>query len=502
MKKYFAYVRVSTTRQGEQGVSLKEQREAVDRFTNAGSMKVTEWFEEQETAAKQGRPVFNQMLKRLKNGEADGVIMHKIDRSARNLRDWAEVGLLIDQGIEVHFANEALDLSSRGGRLSADIQAVVAADFIRNLREETKKGFYGRLKQGLLPRPAPLGYLNQGKGNPKTIDPEKGPLVRQAFELYATGRYGLNGLVQEMYILGLRGRRGKIVSRNGIARMLANPFYIGLIKIKKAGETYLGVHEPLVPKLVFDRVQQTLLGKRVRGNGRHTFLFSRLIQCKHCNRSLIAEGHKNRTYYRCHTQGCPSTIFREDRIDETVRLLLKSFSLCPEEAELLDQHAAEMKERYVAQSQTLLEQLRFREKALFDRQNRLTDAYLEGTLEKSEYGQRKTTLVTERRDIEDMLQDLGRGNIKRFALLDKYVDLTKRAYLLYENGIFSEQRDLLQETLLTRRANGKSLEFTLRKRLSEVATRPLCSSGSPHRIECLRFWQSWIQQILDEPSGN
>ncbi len=52
---------------------------------------------------------------------------------------------------EVHFANESLDLQSRGGRLSADIQAVVAADYIRNLREETRKGFYGRLKQGLCP---------------------------------------------------------------------------------------------------------------------------------------------------------------------------------------------------------------------------------------------------------------------------------------------------------------------------------------------------------------
>jgi site-specific DNA recombinase len=70
-------------------------------------------------------------------------------RSARNLKDWADLGELIDSDLEVHFANESLDLHSRGGRLSADIQAVVAADYIRNLREERIKGFYGRLKQGL-----------------------------------------------------------------------------------------------------------------------------------------------------------------------------------------------------------------------------------------------------------------------------------------------------------------------------------------------------------------
>src|SRR5256885_4492354 len=111
------------------------------------------------------------MLKLLQASKADGVIIHKIDRGARNLKDWADLGELIDSGIEVHFANEGLDLNSRGGRLSADIQAVVAADYIRNLREEAKKGFYGRLKQGFFPMPARIGYLDNGAGRPKTIDP-------------------------------------------------------------------------------------------------------------------------------------------------------------------------------------------------------------------------------------------------------------------------------------------------------------------------------------------
>src|SRR5579863_5439512 len=181
MSRYFGYVRVSTIKQGEQGVSLQQQREAIERYAQRNSCDVVQWFEEQETAAKRGRPVFGEMIKLLKRGKARGVIIHKIDRSARNLRDWADLGELIDQGVEVCFANESLDLRSRGGRLSADIQAVVAADYIRNLREETRKGFYGRLKQGLYPMPAPLGYLDKGQGQPKDIDPATAPLVREAF---------------------------------------------------------------------------------------------------------------------------------------------------------------------------------------------------------------------------------------------------------------------------------------------------------------------------------
>src|SRR5258708_10868791 len=153
MKPLYAYTRVTTGKQGERGSSPQEQKAAIENYARRHGMTISRWFEERETAAKRGRTMFNTMLRALAKGEAAGVIIHKIDRSARNLRDWADLGELIDRGVEVHFAHESIDLQSRGGRLSADIQAVVAADFIRNLRQEIRKGFLGRLKQGLYPRP-------------------------------------------------------------------------------------------------------------------------------------------------------------------------------------------------------------------------------------------------------------------------------------------------------------------------------------------------------------
>jgi site-specific DNA recombinase len=141
MGTYFAYARVSTPRQGEKGVSLPEQKEAIERYAKAHSLAIARWFEERESASQAGRHAFNQMLQMLRLGRAQGVIIHKIDRSARNLEDWTDVGKLVDAGVEVHFATENLDLRTVAGRLSADIQAVVAAHYSRNLREEVKKGF-------------------------------------------------------------------------------------------------------------------------------------------------------------------------------------------------------------------------------------------------------------------------------------------------------------------------------------------------------------------------
>src|ERR1700748_119531 len=155
---FFGYLRVSTPKQGER-VSLLTQKEEIIRFATRRGFTVTAWFEEKETAAKRGRPVFGEVLCRLRTGEADGLIVYKVDRSARNLKDWADLGELIDTGVPVYFAGDALDMSSRSSRLAADIQAVVAADYIRNVRDEAKRGIQKRLEQGFLPCYAPVGYL-------------------------------------------------------------------------------------------------------------------------------------------------------------------------------------------------------------------------------------------------------------------------------------------------------------------------------------------------------
>src|ERR1019366_2041091 len=241
MKNVYGYIRVSTAKQGE-GVSLIVQKEAITRYAGQYSLNILNWFEEKETAAKQGRPLFTAMMKLLKAKKADGVIIHKIDRSARNLKDWADLGNLIDQGVEVHFAHESLDLQARGGRLSADIQAVIAADYIRNLRQEAIKGIYGRLIQGIYPFAAPAGYINNGQGKFKTIDPIQGALVRKTFELYATRKHTLHTLQVHMEKLGLKNIKQKRLNLNSLSILLNNPFYMGIIKVK--GMTFDGGHQP------------------------------------------------------------------------------------------------------------------------------------------------------------------------------------------------------------------------------------------------------------------
>ncbi len=385
MKKFFGYTRVSTVKQGEHGVSLKEQRDAIERYVQRNNLEIASWFEEQQTAAKRGRPVFSRMIKLLRSGQSAGVIIHKIDRSARNLKDWADLGELIDSGVEVHFANEALDLNSRGGRLSADIQAVVAADYIRNLREETKKGFYGRLKQGLFPRPAPMGYLNTKPGQVKIVDPKTAPLVKQAFQIYAEAKVNLKELVEQMFALGLKSPSGKKYHPNSLSLMLNNQFYMGLIRIKKNNETFAGQHEAIISKSLYDRVQEVLTGKTNKKINKYEFLFRRLFHCNLCGHCLVGETHKGHVYYRCHTKNCETRYFTERRLEEPVVEQLKKLEFTEEEKTYFQKKLQSMNQNDEQERGKLLHSLKLQQEQVNARTNKLTDAYLDQALDREAF---------------------------------------------------------------------------------------------------------------------
>ena len=495
MRNFFGYIRVSTARQGEKGVSLQEQREAILRCSERLGYQITSWFEERETAAKRGRPIFNEMLKRLRKGQAHGVLIHKIDRSARNLRDWADLGELIDRGIEVSFANENLDLQSRGGRLSADIQAVVAADFIRNLREETRKGMRGRLRQGLLPFGAPIGYLNMGKGNPKEIDPVSGPLVKKAFQLYGRGTCSFRQLVEELRHWGLRNHRGGKVTRNGISSMLNNPFYIGLIHIKRTGETFEGCHQPLISKALFDRVQAVMRGKTVACTQRHEFVFQRLLVCQGCGHSLTGETHKGYIYYCCHTKNCLTTCVREERVEEDVEEKLASLRLTDGELNYVQQKVTALREHWVTEKDSLQNALRLRLGQVGERLNRLTDAFLDGAVERELFENKKASLLMERKDLEEKMAQLDKKGSSTADRVQEFLELANSAQLTYKTGLPDEKREILKTVTSNRTVLGKNVEITLSKPFFLISTRGGVPGGSPKR-DRLRTLDTLVDKLV------
>ena len=483
MKSYFAYIRVSTVKQGEHGSSLQEQRDAITIFATRHGLHIVSWFEERETAAKIGRHEFSRMLAGIKKGKAAGVIFHKIDRSARNLKDWGVIQDLADLGVDVRFTQESIDLASNEGKLTGDFLAVISAHYIRNLRDEVRKGIRGRLKQGLYPFKAPTGYLDQGGGKAKIPDPQRAPLIRAAFELYSTGTFSLYTLSDELCQRGLRNRSGKKVGVNRLSGILRNPFYIGIIRMKRSGESYPGAHEPIVSKMIFDRVQRILDGKCTKGVIVHDFLFRRMIRCVHCRYRLVGETKKGHVYYRCHTRTCPTLSLREELVDAFIRGQLAPLGLLEDDADEMRGKAAllasDSAKTLEDQSQAVSLQL----ENLSGRLARLMDVYLDGAVDRQLFEEKKLALLMERKTLEEHQAKIASGKQTFVDQLLQYIGLLETLPLSYEIGIPLEKRRLVKTVTSDLSGDRKNVVVGLKSPFREMAELALVPTGGPLRGE-------------------
>lgn len=464
MKRCFAYIRVSTVKQGD-GVSLAAQREAIEAFAIRHQIAISKWFEEKETAAKGGRPLFNQMMKELRQGKAQGLVIHKIDRSARNFADWAKIGDLQDAGIDIHFATESLDFSSRGGRLTADIQAVIAADYIRNLREETIKGINGRLKQGLYPFYAPIGYLDNGGGKVKTLDPLRAPLVKLAFELYANRQYSLRGLHAELARRGLTNRKGGRLTLSGLGTMLSNPFYTGIVQIQRTGMTYRGVHERLISTHLFERVQAVKSGKCGPKLTRHDHIYRGLFRCGHCEGPMVPELQKGHVYYRCTKRDCPTKTVREEAIEAAIEACLHCTQLSAPNLADFDTRIESWIAAQADDGEHKAWQLR--KSNVQDRIDRLTDALIDRLIDREAFAERRQRLALEEEALDEERRSMGdrRAKAEHMRTLIELANNIVQSHRLAES---TEKRQLVEMTTSNRRVYGKDVCLEPSNWLSEV----------------------------------
>ena len=315
------YLRVSSQGQvgrafSEEGYSIEAQRADGHRKAAQLEAEVTEEFiDPAETATNANRPALKKLLARLRAGEAPTyVIVHKVDRFARNRRDDANMLFeIMESGAELVSATESID-GTPSGRLTHGILASIAEYYSLNLSAEVKKGLHRKAKLGGMPGYVRIGYLNVGEVvdgreiRTVAIDPDRGPHITWAFTAFATGGYTLDTMYAALKRRGLRTRPtrkkpGRPLSRSGIARMLRSKFYIGIVPY--GGIEHEGRHEPLTNQDTFDRVQRILDAHDTSGerDRKHRHFLKGSLRC-HCGERLTFVKGRSKTgrvydYFAC-----------------------------------------------------------------------------------------------------------------------------------------------------------------------------------------------------------
>src|SRR3989339_1208696 len=210
MKKYISYYRKSTDSEEKQILSLSDQRRVTLDFCNQRQLFVPNeyHFEESCSAKKAGRPIFNEVIKLLKDRKADGLIAYKADRLTRNYTDLGTIMDLLESGIEIWAVDYGQYKNNSNDKTMIGLNTVMAKRKIDDLSEDVKRSLYGTIKEGRWAGWAPLGYLNcdiRGRITGKSYTFEKqgilenlgrpitrvekdllvAPLIKRMFEIYA-----------------------------------------------------------------------------------------------------------------------------------------------------------------------------------------------------------------------------------------------------------------------------------------------------------------------------
>lgn len=277
------------------------------------------------------RPKFQRLVQLVNQGYIKGIICLCWDRISRNKGDDTVVRKLMKKGADIRFVHAQYEDSS-SGELHMDIDGMFSQHHSRVTSEKVRLSTKNSRSQGKCTYRAPIGYLNEGNMDSKPLDPERAPIIKELFELYASGGWSISDLQRHAIKQGLttqpmRRKRtreemlsdddlmpekiARPILKSHIGMILRNQFYVGKV-IGPNGKYIDSIsHEALVTDDVFNQVQEMLSKKQtsVHYTEKLDHPLRGIVRCAYCERVYTPYTKKGIQYFnaRC-IDGCENTM--------------------------------------------------------------------------------------------------------------------------------------------------------------------------------------------------
>ena len=152
MIKYLAYCRKSTDEKEKQVLSIDQQIAELKEFAQRENLEISEFLTEAQSAKIPGRPVFNDLVKRVEKGEISGIVSWNPDRLARNSVDGGKIIYLLDLGKleSLKFPTHWFENTPQG-RFMLSIAFGQAKYYVDNLSQNVQRGLRFKIKRGIWP---------------------------------------------------------------------------------------------------------------------------------------------------------------------------------------------------------------------------------------------------------------------------------------------------------------------------------------------------------------
>ena len=298
------------------GPSLHQQLAAVSSRPELQGLPL-ELFQDADRSGKETsrRPGYLGLMERVRTapaGAIGAIAFYDVDRLHRNdLEFFRFMAEMTERQILVFDAN---GLVSNVDRLSWKIKAIVAQEEREKVARRVKDNLHYLRRNGHL-----LGLLPQGyrRAAGRIVeDPAAGPVIREIFRLYATGKYSFSTLADQLNRQGVKPPRGPekinhnrpkavIFTRDVLKDIVSNPSYLG--KVSVDGELIQGNHPALVDEATWQACQEVRernLRRTSKTWTRHNYPLTPFLRCGRCGAPMHGEASRKRhrvdLYYACH----------------------------------------------------------------------------------------------------------------------------------------------------------------------------------------------------------
>lgn len=418
-EKYIIYVRKSTDVEDKQVLSVEAQIVELRKYAADNNLYIVDTVIEKKSAKVPGRKKFNNTLKRVEAGEANGLLSWHPDRLARNTVDGGHIIYLLDQMLLValKFPTFWFENTSQG-KFMLSMAFSQSKYYVDNLSENVKRGLRQKVRRKEYPGLAPLGYINDVRHKSIVVDKRRAPLVIQSFEMYAEGGKTLQDIADFLKTKGIMTKGKKPLSKDQIKYMLVNPFYYG--HFRYCGEVYEGKHKPIMEKRLFDRVQ-AVIAKRCHPQKGVTTpqIFCGLLTCGMCNMAITAEKkikyQKNGNiheyvYYRCTRKNkvvrCTEPPTTEPVLAAQLTNILQGYALPESWAAELGRMLDEDERKASETSGVFIADARNKIDGLEGKLQRLLDSYLDQDIDKPTYKAKQAELMSAKKTLEEQIGKL------------------------------------------------------------------------------------------------
>jgi site-specific DNA recombinase len=460
--KYFIYARKSSESEDRQVQSIEDQVDELNKLAKNSDLNVVGVFRESKSAKAPDRPIFEEMLSKIRLGEANGILCWKLNRLARNPIDGGTISWMLQEGVVQHIQTYGRGYSPSDNVIMMSVEFGMANQFIRDLRVDTKRGLKAKAERGWSPTYQTLGYINnpiKAKGNKETIkDPERFDITRKMFDLMLAGNTTPPKILEiATNQWGLKNKKGKNVSRSTMYRILSDTFYYGEFEYPKgSGDWYKGEHEPMITREEYDKIQFLLRGDRKSTKPKkYDFAFRGPIKCGECNAMVTAE-HKikkqkngnvhNYIFYHCtkrKDKNCSQKSIEEKKLSKQIEEVLNKIEI-PESFNkwaisiLKSQNEVE----FVSRDKILDNQRKEYDEVLKKIDN-LIDMRADGELTKQEFEERKNKVTQEKERMNKLMKDTDERVSDWIEKAEKYFSFAENVTERFNTGSMEVRKGIL-----------------------------------------------------------